>query len=220
METDAYIVSCLSVCVLSVTVLLSAVSYAWEQFSSLLRVYRFFIAMYRWILALEIVALAKRLFYIRFQETNDERCCTSSSLSLPLSSYFSLSLTICRCVPSLLAMKWIESGLSVTECGMWNFSLCYSYNLEVQLWGIHIQDCTFWIFHLWLVNVFWHARGMTMTYLGRQTLCLALTHIQFLLLIGCSNPSRYCYENMFTLNVRFLCLFPQILIGLLNTWYS
>lgn len=85
--------------------------------------------------------------------------------------------------------------------------------------GIHIQDCTFWIFHLWLVNVFWHARGMTVRYLGRQTLCLALTHMQFLLLIGCSNPSRCCYENMSTLNVRFLCLFPQILIGLLNTWY-
>jgi hypothetical protein len=85
--------------------------------------------------------------------------------------------------------------------------------------GIHIQDCTFWIFHLWLVNVFWHARGMTLRYLGRQTLCLALTHMQFLLLIGCSNPSRCCYENMSTLNARFLCFFPQILIGLLNTWY-
>jgi len=180
--------------------------------------------MYRWILALEIVVLAKRLFYIRFQKTNDERCCTSSSLSLPcIFLFLSLSdhLSMCPFTScNEVDWEWIECyWVWILSCGMWNFSLCYSYTLEVQLWGIDIQDCTFWIFHLWLVNVFWHARGMTVRYLGRQTLCLALTHMQFLLLIGCSNPSRCCYENMFTLNVRFLCLFPQILIGLLNTWY-
>lgn len=188
METDAYIVSCLSVFSPSLSVCCFIRLRAIQ--SSLLRVYRFFIAMYRWVLALEIVALAKRLFYIRFQKTNDERCCTSSSLSLPcIFLFLSLSdhLSMCPFTScNEVDWEWIECyWVWLLSCGMWNFSLCCSYTLEVQLWGIHIQDCTFWIFHLWLVNVFWHARGMTLRYLGRQTLCLALTHMQFLLLIGC-----------------------------------
>jgi hypothetical protein len=56
------------------------------------------------------------------------------------SSYFSLSLTICRCVPSLLAMKWIESGLSVTECGYFLVECGISLFVALILWKCNCGD--------------------------------------------------------------------------------
>ncbi len=139
METDAYIVSCLSVfsptlslCLLFHTLESNSVHYSGFIDSSQQCTVESQLS--------RLSPLPKGCFTSGFKRQMI-RGVVHRLLFLSLaSSYFSLSLTICRCVPSLLAMKWIESGLSVTECGYFLVECGISLFVALILWKCNCED--------------------------------------------------------------------------------